>query len=294
MDDAFQVQIYITAGQSFYLPLPPGQTYDFIVAWGDGSPTQRVTAYNVNNSHTYADNGWYTISMWGTCTAWAFIWQPPLYFYGDAQWVRKILNFVDMGFTTFNFYGATNLTEIATNMNRLKHVTDGDFMFHASKLASIPAHSFDGMTNLARLEFAFQDNITITTLPADIFLYNNMTTLRGCFYRCTGLQTVPANLFRSCTYANNFDNCFDTCNALQQNKNIFYADGEQSTRFTGVVTVSFQYCFHRTSFTGSQGTAPDLWNCTYNAYTPIRCWNGAGNSLTSLTNYADIPAAWKV
>ena len=58
--------------------------------------------------------------------------------------------------------------------------------------------------------------------------------------------------------------------------------------------MNFNSCFYRTSFTGTQGTAPALWSATMNASSiKTSCFGGTGNSATSLTNYADIPAAWK-
>jgi len=54
-------------------------------------------------------------------------------------------------------------------------------------------------------------------------------------------------------------------------------------------------CFWRNNvlFTGTQGEAPDLWNCTFAS--------GVGNdnncfenhNVSSLSNYGDIPSAWK-
>lgn len=47
--------------------------------------------------------------------------------------------------------------------------------------------------------------------------------------------------------------------------------------------------------TGTQGTAPELWNCSFGSGTPTKtaCYGGVGNSGTSLDNYADIPSDWK-
>jgi hypothetical protein len=68
--------------------------------------------------------------------------------------------------------------------------------------------------------------------------------------------------------------------------------GETGTRFAGK-NIQFSACFGRDSFTGTQGTAPDLWNCTYGSVTSASCFYGAGNSTTSLSNYASIPIGWK-
>jgi hypothetical protein len=59
--------------------------------------------------------------------------------------------------------------------------------------------------------------------------------------------------------------------------------------------MNFTECFYRPTWTGStQGTAPALWSATMNASSiKTACFGGAGNSATSLSNYASIPAAWK-
>jgi hypothetical protein len=46
-------------------------------------------------------------------------------------------------------------------------------------------------------------------------------------------------------------------------------------------------------FTGTQGTAPELWNYDFGTGTPITtdCWQG--HSIASLTNYNDIPGDWR-
>jgi hypothetical protein len=93
--------------------------------------------------------------------------------------------------------------------------------------------------------------------------------------------------------ATNFSYTFYNCPKAQFNINVFYAIGESGTRFLNK-SINFSSCFYRTSFTGTQGTAPDLWLCNFGTGTPTKtgCFGGAGNSLTSLTNYASIPIAW--
>jgi hypothetical protein len=52
-------------------------------------------------------------------------------------------------------------------------------------------------------------------------------------------------------------------------------------------------CFDRDIYSGIQGTAPNLWACTFGSVTSTSCFGGAGNNVTSLSNYADIPTGWK-
>ena len=57
-------------------------------------------------------------------------------------------------------------------------------------------------------------------------------------------------------------------------------------------TLDFSGCFYITSFSGTQGTAPQLWNYTCSG-TPTSSICFLGHSATSLTNYNAIPSGWK-
>ena len=89
-----------------------------------------------------------------------------------------------------------------------------------------------------------------------------------------------------------FQNTFLNSVKLQQNRNIFFADGEESTRFLNQ-NVSFSSCLRRNAPTGIQGEAPKLWDVDFGTGTPVKtnCW-GAADSGSSLSNYDDIPVAW--
>ena len=115
------------------------------------------------------------------------------------------------------------------------------------------------------------------------------------FYGCTGLTSLPVDLFRYNTLVSTegFRQTFYGCNKLTLNRWIFYASGEESTRFASPVpTPNFTGCFQLTgAFTGAKGTAPALWDCTFNgAPTTTNCFTG--HSAASVDNYGDIPTAW--
>lgn len=137
-------------------------------------------------------------------------------------------------------------------------------------------------------------------VPADLFRYNTLVSTSGfnqTFSACEGLTSLPADLFRynTAVSTNGFEATFSGCIKLQLNRNIFFADGEESTRFLNK-TISFTNCFARTSFTGNPGEAPALWNCDFGTgiATKSSCYSGLGNSLASLSNYASIPPDWIV
>jgi hypothetical protein len=94
-----------------------------------------------------------------------------------------------------------------------------------------------------------------------------------------------------------FQNTFQGCTKLQLNKNIFYADGEQGTRFLGLAS-NFNSCFQRDSFGGSQGTAPDLWECDFGetitlSTAPAADWD-PGDTVTGQTSNATAVVVSKV
>ena len=276
--------------QDFTLPLINGGTYNFTVNWGDGTANSTITAYNVGNIHSYAIPGTYTISMWGTCTQFAFNNA------GDKLLINKLLDFIDMGFTVLNFYGCSNLTTIASSMKKLKSLTTAVNMFYGcTSLTLIPSGIFEGCIAITTFVYTFRSCTSLTSIPADLFRYNTVVTnFQGTFRNCAGLTSIPTDLFRYNTIVTNFSYTFYGCAKAQYNINIFYAVGEEGTRFSNK-TVNFDSCFYRTSFSGIQGTAPDLWNCDFGTGTPTKtiCYGGAGNSLTSLANYDDIPVEWK-
>jgi len=197
--------------------------------------------------------------------------------------------------TTTFFTFTNNLTTIGNNAFKdCSGVTTGfaSKFSNFSNLTSIGANIFSGCTAVTSFASTFQSCTSLTGITSNIFDTNtNVTTFQQTFYGCTSLTTIPDGLFKYNTLSTNFSNTFYNCTKLQVNPWTFYLSGEESTRFNGK-TVNFTSCFQRTTFTGVQGTAPDLWNCTGLTSTKTNCFDGNGNSVTSLSNYNDIPIAW--
>lgn len=264
LNSAFKFSILTTASnETFTLPLLEG-THNFLVNWGDNSYNIITTYNDINITHTYAVAGTYIITMQGKCTQFSF----DLGGAGDGVKLRQVLEFTDMGFTKLSFGSCNNLTSIANNMNVLKSLTTAYQMFiNCSSLTAIPSGMFGGSVGIT----------------------NFNRTFGGC-----ALPSIPINLFRYNILATSFIETFSGNQNLQLNENIFWGVGERDTRFLNK-SVNFMYCFYRASFSGIQGTAPDLWNCDFGSGVPTKsaCFNGAGNSETSLTNYTSIPSGWK-
>lgn len=172
-----------------------------------------------------------------------------------------------------SFRLCTALTTIPTDLFRYNTLvvanTFNSTFAGCASLASIPTDLFRYNTEVTSSAFqaTFQDCIALTTVPTDTFRYNTKASGSGfnsTFRGCSALATVPADLFRYNTkvVSNGFYRTFFGCLKLQQNANIFYQAGAQATRFLNINS-DFEGCFSRASFTGIQGTAPDLWECDY-------------------------------
>jgi len=195
------------------------------------------------------------------------------------------------------FSGCNKITTIPADLFRYNSsVTDFSYTFNGcSLLTVIPIDLFRYNVSVGNFTYVFGNCNALTTLPAGLFDYNIVaTSFQAAFYQCAVLATLPVYLFRYNTAATNFFYAIASCPKLRLNSDIFYAAGEQGTRFLNK-SINFYGCFDRSSFTGIQGIAPDLWNCSFGTGTPTKtlCFGGAGNSLTSLSNYASIPVAWR-
>ena len=251
----------ITA-DSFTLPLYSSGTYDCTIDWGDGS-TSEVTSYDdTDKTHTYASSGTYDISISGTFSS---------IYVNNSNTVATLLTAVKqwgdtgMDYFSYAFYGCSNLASLP----------DG----------SMPAAGTD-------FTYCFKGCSSLTAIPAGLFDHNTAATnFICCFSGCSSLTAIPTGLFAANTAATNFSACFNGCTKLALNAEIFCSPVNYS-RFSGK-SVIFTNCFYRTTFSGVQGTAPDLWNYSFDSVISTGCFGGSGNSATSLSNYASIPTGWK-
>jgi len=276
--------------ETFTLPLTHTGTYNFTVNWGDGN-SNTITVYNdANATHIYAAAGTYTLTMLGTCTEFDFNINPT-----DAHKVTAVNAFKDLGFSLLRFSGCDNLVSIASNMNVLTHLNTAERMFiGCSSLRAIPAGSFDGSTGITDFSWIFYNCTSLASIPSGLFDHNTAAiTFSLAFYNCSSLTSIPSGLFRHNTAAINFDYAFSECTNVQLVADIFYPTGDCGTRFLDQ-TVDFSDMFYISSFTGTQGVAPDLWTCNFGSATPFtsQAYGGA-NSSASLANYSSIPGTWE-
>lgn len=174
-------------------------------------------------------------------------------------------------------------------------VTSFGAAFEGTLLTTVPVDLFRYNIVVGQFNDTFFGCTLLASIPVDLFRYNTIATnFYDTFFGCTSLTSVPTDLFRYNTLAINFMGTFYECTALQLNDFIFYVEGGETTRFLNQ-SVNFTSCFSRTTLADTQGTAPDLWNCSFGTGTPTitGCFGGAGNSPTSISNYGDIPVGWK-
>ena len=306
----FTLEITLTtdteAGRTFTLPTVNVGTFNYLVNWGDGTSNTITTFDSANRVHIYSTTGRKVIEIRGEC--------PSMRIFSDAD-KPKVTNILYWGdsavFGGFRDLGNTNITGLFYNCTNLKSTGKGKIiakpeltlvsgLFRSCQFTSITPGLFDNCINLSAsgFGFTFRSCPFLTSIPVGLFDKNIGVTTQGfreTFYNCISLVSIPSGLFRNNinVSTSGFNRTFYGCNKLQLNPYIFYAAGEQGTRFLNRVS-DFTECFSRSSFTGTQGTAPDLWNCNFGTGTPTKtnCYSGAGNSLTSLSNYNSIPQSW--
>lgn len=192
--------------------------------------------------------------------------------------------------------------------------------FTETKITSIPAGLFDNCPEVTEIWECFMQCHELTTIPAGLFrnnrkinsfaymfswakitsipagLFDNCpeaTDFHGCFNQCEELTSVPVNLFKNNTKAIDFSSCFLNTYRLRVTSDIF---GVDRNRFNHVaVQINFGNCFDlyvAYMYTPS-GTAPDLWNFSFKV-TPKTNGCFRGHDTRTLSNYAQIPTAWRV
>lgn len=130
-------------GDTITLPLSSaaGTSYNFTVAWGDGT-SDTITAADLPVTHTYANAGSYSVRISGTMRGWSFA-QVPISA-GSITDVSQWGNFAPASGVTGAFRGARNLDVSATDAPDLSFTnTLADFFRDASSLTTPALASWD-------------------------------------------------------------------------------------------------------------------------------------------------------
>ena len=309
-------------------------SYDCMVDWGDSSTPSHITAWNdAAATHIYSLAGVYQVSITGTMEGWSFnnsgdyLKCTDIIYWGDSSL------FNGFKYLANGFYNCLNLKSLGTgkilasgtgvlldgfqrtfeHCELITYITKGlfdnhpnvtdnafDSTFSFTAITTIPRHLFDVHTNA--LDWAFNGTfgmcLYLAIIPNGLFNYNTKVRKHGfevTFEGCSSLLMIPNFLHRYNTACRSFAGEFNECINLTLNPWVFYAPGEETTRFgSSTASINFGMWCSRTTFSGMQGAAPELWNCFFNIPpTTSGCFGDLGNSLVSLSNYASIPSGWK-
>jgi hypothetical protein len=298
--EPFIITVSVTAGDVFTLPLvsygpnPP----NFFVDWGDGSEIAQVTSVtDTNRIHTYSTTGTYEIVMQGYLPGWNV---------NNNTVIRdKITGIVDWGRTglqRLSFFGCSNISSIPSSATMIANggtdidgdgnrdgngigypglgsVIDFSGFLRGTSITSIPSGLLDFATNATNMQdaFSFTD---ITGVPTGLFDENILlTNFSSTFNGCISLTSVPSSLFDENTVALSFSSTFRNCIALT---NVL-----QFTNNTSVTVFDRVYDMYTTS-NALTGTAPEIW-----LRSPLPSGNDAFRNCTGLSNFGDIPTAFK-
>jgi hypothetical protein len=295
----------------FTLPVTTNRMYDFTINWGDGTSSYVSGSNSPNITHTYA-TGSYTASISG------------LYQHFDcntgttAQSARDVIN----GVHQFGNTGATKVnfgrTENFINMDLVKGQpgqftwTDASSLFSGAGGGGItPGNTIKEdllyyCTNVRLFGAAFQQTRLVNSLPENMFnrcytgeLFNSM------FFGCNTFGTISGSF---CTMpsgsgffpSGSYIGFYNMANAFFQFRNI---DTLYSSSFDNIITQKNQkqngymvatqlFAYSDASGTNPiKGNAPAIWVIPPGGEDPFG--TDAFNNCTNLSNYADIPAAYK-
>lgn len=280
-----------TGGYSFKTPVE--------VDWGDGTvQTCPAGVVMASIDHQYAVEGEYQVTLKSGLGLAPFVsfknnTQIKSVDYSEVKWFRGDNEQGDFR----ELFRASGVITVAGNLFKYNNnATDfRQIFYNASSLISVPEDIFKSNAVASNFTTTFYYCRGLISIPSGLFKYNiNASTFNGCFNSCNAIQEIPAGIFANNTSATTFTDVFRGCSSARLNSRIFSAIGDKGNRFANV-TPTFSNAFSRSSYSGSvAGTAPDLWNYTFNGTpTTTGCFGGNGNSATSLTNYADIPEDWK-
>lgn len=259
--------------QTWTVDISSGTSPAIVIEWGDGTVDRYTTTGQ--KTHTYAAAGTYIAKLSGR-----FDSSGNIRFGSDAGNRQRLKSTSAVPYIP----GLLSFTATFSSCTGLTGSIPTDLFRYNTQVSTNGFYStFYGCTGLSG------------SIPADLFRYNTLVSTSGffqTFYGCTGLTSAPSLLFAYTPNCDSFQSVFQNCNKLQLPADLFSAAGDKSTRFLNK-TVNFTNALRIGTFTGTQGTAPDLWNYDFGSGTPTKTTCFTGHTSSSVSNAADIPAEWK-
>lgn len=238
----FTINTALGTGNNFQLPLPSGQTYNFIVYWGDGN-FDTITAYNqAETLHSYSSGGTYQITIDGKCGGWSFNNG------GDKLKVTNIDQWGNVGFDYLlsGFYGCSNLSLLPNeSIKYSSSITELTSFLRGTGFSTISDLTFKELTNVTSFANCFQDS-SITSIPSDLFRYNTLvTSFESTFNSCQQLVTINSDVFRYNILVTTFNSTFYFCGNTSFNS--LPADLFRYNTSVTTFASTFAFCYYLNS-----------------------------------------------
>ena len=179
-------------------------------------------------------------------------------------------------------------------------VTTFDRTFwNCTNLKSIPVNLFKNNINVESIYATFRGCTGLTNIPEGLFYYNTKTTsFWGAFRECSGLTNIPEGLFDNCPEVTTFSYTFEKCTALESIPAGLF---DNNTKVTGLYG-TFSDCTALESespYTTIKVDGNDVKVHLYERanypehFTAPTSYKKCFMGDTGLTDYTNIPAAWK-
>lgn len=200
-----------SGGKTVSIPMVQGGTYDYWVDWGDGMTSTKIRTYNDSAAtHTYAQDGEYTIKLTGTVSQLQFTGNIATDLIQITKCKLNLLSIDSM------FKNCINLNAIPEDMfdNSIDIKSAVSTFENCVSLKTIPIGLFDNNINITSFENTFWKS-GITSIPIGLFNSNNaVINFNSTFKDCSGLVSIPANLFSNNKLVINFYGTFARCTSL--------------------------------------------------------------------------------
>jgi len=294
----FKIEVTVEIGDlSFEPPFVDIGTYNGNIYWGDTN-VSNITAYNdPDRIHNYASPGSYEVEFIGSFPGWSFNNG------GDKNKVTKIIyqgdpaDFDGLQSLIRGFWGCYNLRSLGLG----SILTDGlqylnncfrDCGQNTTPM-SISYGLFNNMSDVTIMTSTFLDCNLTGSIPSGFFdACINVSNAARCMEGCDGLYgEIPSLLLEPLTQNSYFNAFFKGCSNLKLRPDIFYAEGDQETRFYNQSPI-FDDIFNGAGTNLSDNIVPRLWDCNFGSGTPSHSSWIDGHGASTLANWKNIPVSW--
>jgi surface protein len=286
------------------LPLPSGETYDFVVNYGDGGGNKAVTAYNdANASNTYVTPGTYQITMKGKVGGWSV---------NNAGTLKDVVISVDsagtVGFENISgmWWGCSNLVSInmlgldlsladSSSLSSFARLCtsctliecgdwdvsgqqDFSFFAAATDVSTLDVGNWDMSSATNLNSFANGCNL-MTSIDVSEWSVGNVSNLQSFIQSCTLLPSIDVSSWDTSSVATTFLMCLNNTNMTTFDTSSWDTD-------------SITNCSRMVDGCGaliSNFTDTKWWNRASPIGLFANCFRGAFN----VPEYASIPNNWK-